>query len=87
MRLRDLRAEKGWTLAQLAEILGVRTPEVVRRYEIGERVPRPRIIEKIEALSDGRVTFEDHFAAHKLRLREQSGVKVRPARPVSERAA
>jgi len=66
MLLKDWRQEKGWTLAKLAEELGLfgRSPsETVRRWESGESRPDADIIAKIESLTGDEVTSTDMQAS------------------------
>ncbi|MFT3966848.1 MAG: helix-turn-helix transcriptional regulator [Sphingobium sp.] len=60
MHLKDWREAKGLTRQQLAERLA-RTPEAVRRYEEGERIPDRATMSLIVAVTDGRVTPNDFF--------------------------
>lgn len=52
--IRDLRREKGWTLADLADALGLTSRSHVNAIENGARCSTA-IALKLEALSDGRI--------------------------------
>ena len=49
--------------AALAERIGV-TREALRKYEAGERIPRPAIAAKIKLATGGAVTPDDLFASY-----------------------
>lgn len=59
MDLRTFRKSKGWTLEEAAAFAGLANESVWRRYETGERYPRPDVMAKIEKLSSGEVTASD----------------------------
>lgn len=48
-RLKDARLEKGYTEEQLAELAGV-SPDAIRAYEAGDRVPRDEIKVKLSEI-------------------------------------
>ena len=47
-KLRQLRIEKGLTQAELASMIGVKH-SVISFYEVGDRVPSPKVIKKLAA--------------------------------------
>lgn len=47
--------------AKFADAIGV-SRQAVSRYRLGERIPRPKVIKKIEAATKGRVTANDFVA-------------------------
>ena len=58
MKLRDWRKQKGWTVAQVADLLGIGV-STVTAYENGSRRPRPEMANQIERLTLGHVTASD----------------------------
>jgi len=58
MQLSEYRNSANVTLAEIAARVGV-TEVSMSRYERGIRRPRPEIIAKIEAVTDGHVTAND----------------------------
>lgn len=58
MKLQEYRKQKDMTLAEVAEKVGV-TEVAISRYERGERIPRPAIMQKIEEITDGFVRPND----------------------------
>ena len=62
MRLRDYLARRNLTLTKFAAELGV-SPEAVRRYVSGLRVPRPEIMARIVDRTGGAVQPNDFFLA------------------------
>lgn len=59
MDLRTYRKSKGWTLEAAAKFAGFANGTVWRRYETGERYPRPDALHTIERLTGGEVTASD----------------------------
>lgn len=59
MDLKTYRQKMGWTQQQAAAFLSVSNESVWRRYETGERWPRPDVLETILRLTAGAVTAED----------------------------
>lgn len=55
-RLRELRAEKGWTQARTAESLGISAVSYLH-YEKGQRVPSLSMIVKIAELYDVSIDY------------------------------
>lgn len=76
MLLKDWRQAEGWSLARLAEELGIlgRSPsETVRRWETGESRPDADTVDLINSATRGAVTAND---MHETRL---SWLRARPA--------
>lgn len=48
-RLRNLRKENNLTQQELADLIGVRNT-VISFYEVGERIPSPKIIRKLASV-------------------------------------
>lgn len=59
MDLKTYRTQMGWTLDEAAAFASFSDGSTWRRYETGERFPRPDAIEKIERLSGKKVTADD----------------------------
>ena len=55
-RLKDARLEKGYTEEQLAELAGV-TPDAIRVYEAGDRVPRDEIKVKLSDILERPIEY------------------------------
>ena len=57
MNIREMRTQHGLTQKQLAELIGV-TTRTVERWESGDRVPSPQVLEllqiKLKELSNER---------------------------------
>ena len=51
MNLKEIRKEKGITQQQLAESSGINQSQVAR-YESGERMPRPKVAQRIAKVLD-----------------------------------
>ena len=60
MKLRPWRISRNLSLVELAAKIGV-TFNSVARYERGERVPRPAIMERIVRATAGRVQPSDFY--------------------------
>lgn len=54
--------------AAFAALIGVSNAKVAERYAKGARIPRPEIIEKIEAATNGNVTANDFVSAYNRRM-------------------
>ena len=61
--LKRFRREQGWSMGELAKKLGVDI-STVSRFEAGRHFPRPEMLTKISALSEGRVTANDFMATY-----------------------
>lgn len=59
MKLADFMHARSISPETLRRLLGVRSRTTVGRYLRGEQIPRPDLLKKIEALSDGLVTLTD----------------------------
>ena len=59
MDLKTYRLSKDLTREDAANFLELANESVVRRYETGERYPRPEIMARIERLTGGEVTASD----------------------------
>jgi antitoxin CcdA len=55
MKLRTWRKQQNWTVAQVADLLGIGV-STVTAYENGSRRPRPEMAKQIERMTHGRVT-------------------------------
>lgn len=60
MKLADYLNDNGLTHADFAQAIGV-SKETVRRYMVGDRRPKPHIMEKIATATDCQVTANDFF--------------------------
>lgn len=58
MTLKQYMALTGQTQMQLAARLGVRHT-TISRWCTGQNIPRPKMIAKIQRLTDGAVSFRD----------------------------
>jgi len=63
MKLNDFLADNGLSHTQFGERVGV-SQAAISRYANGLRIPKPDVIERIEAETDGKVTAADHYAAY-----------------------
>jgi predicted transcriptional regulator len=61
MKLAEHMDKKGITETEMARLLGVSQP-TVSRYLNGERMPKPRNMAKIVAVTGGRVRPDDFYA-------------------------
>lgn len=61
MQLRDYLAANGGAI-EMARKLGV-TPEAVRLWASGARIPKPKHMTKIDAVTGGQVTYRDFYEA------------------------
>lgn len=59
MDLKTYRQKMGWTLDEAAAFTSVSNGSTWRRYETGERWPRPDVLETILRLTAGQVTADD----------------------------
>jgi transcriptional regulator with XRE-family HTH domain len=59
MTLHEWMRAKGLTDAEMAAKLGVLQASTVSRYRTGHRFPEPRILKKIEDVTDRQVTASD----------------------------
>lgn len=59
MKLAQFMAEHGYTDAAMAEEIGDCSAFAVRKWKYGERTPRPRFIDRIQKVSDGKVGLKD----------------------------
>ena len=57
MTLKQYRKLKGWSLFEVAEMLGVKSLSTVSMIENGKRRPSPELAQRIEILTDGAVPF------------------------------
>ncbi|MBL4748366.1 MAG: helix-turn-helix transcriptional regulator [Magnetovibrio sp.] len=71
MLLKIYIEENGCTEAELARCIGV-SQAAISRYKSGQRLPRPDIVAKIEAVTGGDVTPSDHQRAFLLRVSEEN---------------
>jgi hypothetical protein len=62
MQLSEWLTRTGTTVADFQRKIGVRSYSTVRRYVLGERVPRPSIMQRIVAETKGKVTANDFHA-------------------------
>ncbi len=60
MKLAEYMDKKGITETEMARLLGVSQP-TVSRYLNGERMPKPRTMAKIVAVTRGRVRPDDFY--------------------------
>ena len=60
MRLSDYLKAEGMTLAQFGSQIGI-SASTVHRYATGLRVPKPEVMSRVFAATDGRVTPNDFF--------------------------
>jgi transcriptional regulator with XRE-family HTH domain len=61
MQLRDHLSAEKVSIPDFARAIGV-SVQTVHRYLSGERIPRPEIMQKIKAATDGKVQPNDFFA-------------------------
>ncbi len=59
MKLADFLYEHQLKPAQFARMLGVRSRETVHRYLRGERIPEPKILQRIIEITEGQVQLSD----------------------------
>jgi transcriptional regulator with XRE-family HTH domain len=62
MKLETYLAGNGISIAAFAEVIRT-SHEAVRRYALGERVPRPEIMARISKATNGAVTANDFVPA------------------------
>jgi hypothetical protein len=63
MKLAQFMSEHGYTDASMAEKIGNCSEFAVRKWKYGERTPRPRIIDRIQHISEGKVGLKDWLPA------------------------
>lgn len=61
MRLREWRQTQEMTIAQAAELFGIKHARTFQRYETGEILPDAPFVEKSNRISGGAVTAEDFY--------------------------
>jgi hypothetical protein len=61
MKLKQYLDETKTTQAAFGALIGVRSRETVSRYIAGERMPRPKVMERIVAITGGKVMPNDFF--------------------------
>ena len=61
MNLSDYLHQNGITHEKFARQLGLASARSTQRYATGERMPRPKIMEKIRAITGGTVTAADFY--------------------------
>ena len=61
MKLAAFIEEVGLSPAEFARSIGVNERESIRRYLRGERIPTPRVMRRIIAATEGRVSPTDFF--------------------------
>ena len=59
MKLAQFMAEHGYTDATMAEAIGECSEFAVRKWKYGERTPRPKVIDRIQQISGGKVDLKD----------------------------
>lgn len=59
MTLKEWLTRKNVSISEFQKRIGVNSYSTVRRYVLGERVPRPAIMRKIIAETGGKVTAND----------------------------
>lgn len=64
MKLDEYLAAEDVSIATFAGLIGV-SVQAVHRYLSGERIPRPDLMERIEATTGGRVQANDLYAARR----------------------
>lgn len=64
MKLADYLSERGISAAEFARRIQVGSRMSVLRYANGERIPRPDVMARIVAQTDGEVQPNDFFAPH-----------------------
>lgn len=61
MQLREYLADQKLTIPAFADLIGVKV-QTVHRYVNGERLPRREVMDKIKAVTGGKVQPNDFFA-------------------------
>lgn len=61
MRFKDWISREGISLGQAARRIGLPNATAVRRYMLGDHVPRPGIMTRIYCVSGGAVTPNDFY--------------------------
>lgn len=79
MMLKKYRVARDLSAADFAKLIGVANDSVVGRYERGDRMPRPEIVERIRKVTKGMVTFDDHLAACRKRRAARAVPKAEPS--------
>jgi len=69
MKLTEYMAKKGINETEMARLLGMSQP-TVSRYLSGERMPKPRNMAKIVAVTGGRVRPDDFYGLKSRRPRK-----------------
>lgn len=60
MKLKEYRDKKGYTLAEMAIVLGV-GKSMIFYWENGKRIPRPKNMMLIERHTEGKVKAKDFY--------------------------
>ncbi len=72
MTLSDWLTAQNESASAFAERLGL-SRQVVSRYVLGDRIPRPHIIERISKITGGKVGYPDFVKAREARKVELAG--------------
>jgi transcriptional regulator with XRE-family HTH domain len=84
MHPRDYRKLQGWTLEEMAALLGVANASVVSKHECGTSSPSLEVISRYGEVTGGEVTFDD-FAV--IRSARRAAVSRRGRGAKTERTA
>lgn len=57
------RERRGWTLAQVAEMVGLQQPSAVWKHEQGRTMPKPDVLRQYARITQGAVTADDFINA------------------------
>jgi transcriptional regulator with XRE-family HTH domain len=72
MDLKSARKKRGWTLEDVAHLVGVKTPATVSRHEAGSRRPEDAQLVRYLAIYSGDVTEEDIRKTRRTYLKSRS---------------
>jgi transcriptional regulator with XRE-family HTH domain len=61
MKLQAYLEEAQLTYSQFAELIEVTSPETVRRYALGRRIPEKEVMQRIALATGCKVTANDFF--------------------------
>lgn len=84
MDLKTFRTQMGWTLDDAAQFASFSDGSTWRRYETGERYPRPDALESIVRITGGKVTADDMLRTRRAWERARDAAEQEQSAPVDQ---